>query len=75
MMTYSLIRLFVRLLLVIPAKFKENVMLKLNKKKLKNLSKDKKQLDNAQTPAVAGGVTTSRAWCVTTGLCSDTQYC
>ncbi len=50
-------------------------MLKLNKKKLKNLSKEHKLLDEKQTPSVAGGVTTSRVWCVTTGLCTDTQLC
>ncbi|ESP94398.1 MULTISPECIES: hypothetical protein [Pseudoalteromonas] len=50
-------------------------MLKLNKKKLKNLTDDKQQLDNKMTPFVAGGVTTSRSWCWTTGLCTDTQLC
>lgn len=36
--------------------------LKLNKKKLKNLTKDTKALPVDMTPQVAGGYTTYRTW-------------
>ncbi|SFD74680.1 hypothetical protein [Pseudoalteromonas denitrificans] len=49
--------------------------LKLAKKKLKNLSKDNKVLPSDMTKQIAGGLTTSRAYCYNTGLCSDTLYC
>ena len=46
----------------------------LNKKKLKNLSKVYKQLDEQQTPLVTGGITFTRTCCYTTGLCYGTGY-
>ena len=51
--------------------------LSLKKKSLKTLQQPlaDKQLGQAATPQVAGGVTTSRGWCVTTGLCTDSQLC
>ncbi|SFD37288.1 hypothetical protein [Pseudoalteromonas denitrificans] len=36
--------------------------LKLNKKKIKNLSQDKQSLPAAMTPQIAGGVDTNKSW-------------
>ncbi|WP_165385469.1 hypothetical protein [Pseudoalteromonas phenolica] len=46
--------------------------LSLKKKNLKTLQQP---LAGKQLGQAAGGVTTSRGWCVTTGLCTDSQLC